>query len=180
MAAADAFAPDIDPTRALAVRAGYGSGDEVAEGRWTAARELPVPERPEPRRRSRYRPMERLAALLSGRDAALACEELTLRARADFDRGRSREAALQLEAALSAALSELAGWVSHGDIAARLDELATYLPAVARGRGRPRARGASTRRLWSPSARLCRGWSPRYGLARSMRRRRSSRRTACR
>ena len=147
VAAADAFAPDIDPTRALAVRAGYGSGDEVAEGRWTTARELPVPERPEPRRRSRYRPMERLAALLSGRDAALACEELTLRARADFDRGRSREAALQLEAALSAALAELAGWVSHGDIASRLDELATYSPAVAaaavgRARGEPRRGGS--------------------------------------
>ena len=130
VATADAFAADVDPTRALAVRAGYGSGDEVAEGRWTAARELPVPERPEPRRRSRYRPAERLAALLSGRDAVLACEELTLRARADFDRGRSREAALQLEAALAAAVAELAGWVSHGDIAARLDELRGYADAV--------------------------------------------------
>ena len=46
---------------------------------------------------------------MCGRDAVLACEELTLRARGDLDRGRDREAALQLEAALSAALAELAG-----------------------------------------------------------------------
>jgi hypothetical protein len=131
VATADALAGDIDPARALAVRVGYGTGDEVAEGRWTSARELPVPERPEPRRRSRHRPAERLAALLSGRDAALACEELTLRARADCDRGRHREAALQLEAALTAALAELSGWVSHGDIAARLDELRGYAGSVA-------------------------------------------------
>jgi hypothetical protein len=138
VAAADAFASDLDPTRALAVRAGYGSGEEVAEGRWTAARALAVPERPEQRRRSRHRPAERLAALLSGRDAALACEELTLRARADFDRGRSREAALQLEAALAAALAELRGWISHGDIAARLDELAQHSAAVSAAAGAAR------------------------------------------
>ena len=34
------------------------------------------------------RPQERLAALLGGRDAALACEELVLRARVDLDGGR--------------------------------------------------------------------------------------------
>ena len=67
--------------------------------------------------RSKHRPAERLAALLSGRDAALACEELTLRARGDLDRGRDREAALQLEAALSAAVAELEGWRELGDLA---------------------------------------------------------------
>ena len=103
-------------------------------------RELPVPERPEPRRRSKHRPADRLAALLSGRDAVLACEELTLRARADLDRGREREAALQLEAALGAALAELAGWVSHGDLDVRLGRAARLrasrpppLPPLARG-----------------------------------------------
>ena len=56
------------------------------------------------------RPQERLAALLAGRDVALACEELALRARLDLDQGRQREAALQLAAALDAALAELEGW----------------------------------------------------------------------
>ena len=74
------------------------------------------------------------------RDAALACEELTLRARGDLDRGREREAALQLEAALAAALAELAGWREHRRPGERVDELAGY----AAGRGR-RVRGARGR-----------------------------------
>ena len=127
------------------MRVGYGTGAEVAEGRWTAVRELPVPERPEPRKRSKHRPADRLAALLAGRDAVLACEELTLRARADLDLGRSREAALQLEAALGAAIAELAGWVSHGDLEARLGELRGYGESVAAA-AFGRARGA----VWSP------------------------------
>jgi hypothetical protein len=130
VAAADPYAPDFDPSRAVAIRAGYGSGPQLAEGEWTEARELDVPHPAAPKRRSKHRPADRLAALLSGRDAALACEELTLRARADLDRGRNREAAVQLEAALSAALSELAGWVTVGDLAARLDELRELAPSV--------------------------------------------------
>ena len=59
-------------------RVGYGLGEQVAEGDWESARELPHPRE----RRSRaLSPQQRLAALLSGRDVALACEELALRAR---------------------------------------------------------------------------------------------------
>ena len=53
----------------------------------------------------------------------LACEELALRARQDVDAGRRREAALQLDAALTAALAELEPWAARGDIGARLAEL---------------------------------------------------------
>ena len=81
-----------------------------APGRRPQSSEAPEP--PRVRRRSKHRPAERLAALLSARDVSLACEELTLRARADLDFGRHPEAALQLEAALSAAVAELAGWVT--------------------------------------------------------------------
>ena len=91
---------------------------------------LPEPEPPRARRRSKHRPAERLAALLSARDVALACEELTLRARGDLDCGRHPEAALQLEAALSAAVAELAGWVTTGDVAERLEELRGYVEPV--------------------------------------------------
>ncbi|WP_028064742.1 hypothetical protein [Solirubrobacter soli] len=128
VAAADPAAPD--PGRALIVRIGIGTGAELAEGDWTEAQELAEPEPPRVRRRSKHRPAERLAALLSGRDVALACEELTLRARADLDCNRHPEAALQLEAALSAAVAELAGWVIFGDLAERIDELRTYLDPV--------------------------------------------------
>jgi hypothetical protein len=129
IAAADASARDVDQARALVVRVGYGAGEEVADGLHTAAVELPVPG---PgvrgglgaRRTAALRPQERLAALLSGRDAALACEDLALRARADLDARRSREAALTLRVALEAGLSELDPWRDRGDLAERLTELA--------------------------------------------------------
>ena len=54
-------------------------------------------------------PEERFAALLGGREQALACEELVLRARADLDAGREREAALEARVALEALLAELPG-----------------------------------------------------------------------
>jgi len=133
VSAADPAVGDPDPARALCTRIGYGAGEEVAEGAWADARELPPPEAPVApgrRRRAQHRPAERLAALMSARDAALACEELTLRARGDLDRGRHREASMQLEAALAAALAELAGWRELGDVAERLVELEGYSEAV--------------------------------------------------
>jgi hypothetical protein len=129
VATADPTAPD--PGRAMLVRAGTGSGEEVAAGEWSEAHELPPPEPPKQPKRSKHRPAERLAALMSARDAILACEELTLRARGDLECGRHREAALQLEGALLAALAEFAGWRELGDVGARLDELAGYSEPVA-------------------------------------------------
>lgn len=122
--------PDPDPSRALATRVGYGTGAQAADGEWEAARELP-PAAVRTRRRAAPPDTERLSALLAGRDAPLACEELTVRARADLDHDRPREAALQLEASLSAALAELAGWREQGDMARRLDELRGYVEPVA-------------------------------------------------
>ena len=105
IASADATVPDARLEAALAVRVGYGSGDELVDGHWEAAIELP---REEGRvsRAAALRPQERLAALLSGRERPLACEELLIRARSDVDAGRSREAALQLRVALEAMLAE--------------------------------------------------------------------------
>jgi hypothetical protein len=74
---------------------------------------------------------ERLAALLGGRDAALACEELTLRARSDVDAGREREAALQVRVALEAALAELPAYAERSTIEARLGHLAGSRDGVA-------------------------------------------------
>lgn len=119
VADADPSARDLSREQALVVRAGYGAGEEVAEGRFTKAVDLP-PVKENERRTAALRPQERLAALLSGRDVALACEELVLRARADVDAGRGREAALSLRVALEAAIAELEPWAQRGDLATRL------------------------------------------------------------
>lgn len=123
VASTDWFVREVDETQAIAIRVGYGRGEEVAEGRWTAAVE--PGERPEPRRKraATLRPQERLAALLGGRDAALACEELALRCRGDLEAGRYREAALELRVALEAAIAELEPWRDSGDLATRIGEL---------------------------------------------------------
>jgi hypothetical protein len=130
VASADPWVADADPAHALVCRVGYGTGEQVAEGDWEAARELPLPGPPSARSLI-LSPQERLAALLSGRDAALACEELTLRARGDLDHGRPREAALQLAIALDAGLAELEVWREQGDMARRLEELDERRAAVA-------------------------------------------------
>jgi hypothetical protein len=90
---------------------GYGSGEEVAAGRFRDARQVDVDPRTSRRRRreEELRPQERVAALLGGREQLDACETLLLRARADLDAGRDREAALQLRVGLEALLVELKG-----------------------------------------------------------------------
>jgi hypothetical protein len=120
-ATADPAIREVARDQALAVRVGIGAGDQVADGRF--ARALQLPSARQRRRGAALRPEERLAALLAGRDVPLASEELALRARADVAAGREREAALQLRVALAAALGELAPWTPRGDLAARLDEL---------------------------------------------------------
>ncbi len=122
VATADIYLQPAGRAQAIVARVGFGAGEEVAEGLWTAARELTVPEGR--RRRARVlAPQARLAALLSAREATLVCEELTLRARSDVDHGRPREAALQLMVALDAAIAELAADPHGAELAQRMDEL---------------------------------------------------------
>jgi len=128
VAAADPLIADPDPGRALVTRVGYGSGEHVAEGEWEAARVL-APARE--RRARALVPQQRLAALLGGRDAALACEELALRARGDLTAGREREAALQAHVALEAAVAELESWRGRGHMAERIDALTARREPVA-------------------------------------------------
>jgi hypothetical protein len=59
------------------------------------------------RREEELRPQERVAAMLGGREQPNACETLLLRARADLNAGRDREAALQLRVGIEALLVEL-------------------------------------------------------------------------
>ena len=114
-ASADPRMSELTPERALAVRIGYGSGEQVAAGRHTSAREVDVWASGASRRRRRaeeLRPQERLAAVLGGRERVDPCETLLMRARADLDAGRRREAALQLQVGLQALLAELPGAVA--------------------------------------------------------------------
>lgn len=109
IASGDPAPISLTAARAASVRLGYGSGAEVATGDFTAAREVDARSGSSPRqtRESELRPQERLAAVLGGRERIDACETLLLRARADLDAGRDREAALQLRVGLEALLVEL-------------------------------------------------------------------------
>jgi hypothetical protein len=131
VAAADPYVAEVGPVNALVARTGYGRGEQVADGRWEQAVEIPLDAGPRRGRRvAALRPQERLAAVLGARDEPLACEELTLRARADLDGGRLREAALQVRVALEAGLAELERNGRAADMPERLGELREQRGAV--------------------------------------------------
>jgi hypothetical protein len=128
VAAAERHSAELTPERAVAVRIGYGAGEEVADGRFSSAREVDVWATGASRRRRReegMRPQERVAAVLGGRERFDVCETLLLRARADLDAGREREAALQLRVGLEALLAARGGTTrddGHGEVIATLRE----------------------------------------------------------
>lgn len=107
VAAADPYVTEVDRSSPFTARVGYGAGHAITTGSWDEALLAP------PRRTKRVRRIEvlhpqlRVAALLAGRETTLVAEELILRARLDFDHGRPRHAALQLDTALEALLLEL-------------------------------------------------------------------------
>jgi hypothetical protein len=144
VATADPYHREVLREQALVTRVGYGDGERVSEGRWEHALELAPGAAPRGRggraRSAALRPQERLAAVLAGRDAVLACEELALRARCDLDAERFREAALQLRVALEAAIAELEPWRDQpglaerlADLRARRDDIAAAANAALRG-----------------------------------------------
>jgi hypothetical protein len=108
-AVGDPYLHSRSPESAVAARIGYGSGDQVADGEWTDAREVDLGGTRRRRRGEELRPLELVAAVLGGRERIDACETMLLRARADLDAGRTREAALQLRVGLEALLVELSG-----------------------------------------------------------------------
>jgi hypothetical protein len=129
LVSADPYLVPVGRRQALVARIGFGAGEQVAEGLWTEAREL-ADSPPRQRRLRVLQPQARLAAVLSGREQALACEELTLRARLDLDHGHDREAALQLLVALDAALAELRRDPTAAALEQRLAELRELREAV--------------------------------------------------
>jgi hypothetical protein len=127
---ADPYLNTVSRRQALVARIGFGGGEQVADGLWTDARELLSTGGRLPRAKVLH-PQARLAAILGGRERALACEELVLRARLDLDARREREAALQVLIALDAALAELAIDPTAAVLRERLDELGEQRDAVA-------------------------------------------------
>jgi hypothetical protein len=103
--ARDPLVTEVGASRALAVRIGHGTGDELAEGRWSEAKEL---KRPRPGRLDDVEPQSRVAAVLAGREDVHPAETLMLRARLDAELGREAEARYGLRAA-RAALDESPG-----------------------------------------------------------------------
>jgi hypothetical protein len=131
VASADPLLAPVGRRAALAARVGYGAGEQVAEGLWLEALEL-VQRSPRGSRKRMLTPQARFAAVLAGRQPPLACEELALRARLDLDHGRLREAALQLQVALDAALAELPQDAGGTELQERVDELAARQREIAK------------------------------------------------
>jgi hypothetical protein len=130
IATADPYIHEPSPARAVAIRAGWGEGEQVADGLWRHALELPWREPRARRRVAALRPQERLTMLLSAREVPLLCEELALRARRDLDQGRLAHATLELQSAYAAALTEL----NRGDrldLAERVAELRKLSVSIA-------------------------------------------------
>ncbi|HVX33555.1 MAG TPA: hypothetical protein VHA80_10490, partial [Solirubrobacterales bacterium] len=133
IAVADPLPAAVAAERAVAVRLGWGSGEQTAEGAYSEAREVDARApagSPRRRRQEEVRPQERIAALLRGRERPDACETLLLRARADLDAGRRREAALQLRVGVEALLAELAEALEDADHLRDVAALEERRPAV--------------------------------------------------
>jgi hypothetical protein len=64
-AAGDDLIADVGVTNALVVRIGFGAGEELADGHWTEARQLPSPG---PRRHEQLDPQRQVANRLAGRE----------------------------------------------------------------------------------------------------------------
>jgi hypothetical protein len=95
----DPLVHEVGASRALVVRIGHGTGDELADGRWTEASEVPRPRRG---RLDDVDPQSRVAAVLAGRDEVHPAETLMLRARLDAEQGRLGEARYGVRAARAA------------------------------------------------------------------------------
>jgi hypothetical protein len=134
VATQDPYGHEIGREATLVARIGYGTGERLAEGRWEEAVEVPYPERRR-RRAEALRPQERLAGVLAGRERIDVCETLVLRARADLDQDRPREAALQLRAGLEALLAELPAEDADGDQARDLASLEERRERIAEAAG---------------------------------------------
>jgi hypothetical protein len=135
--APDPYAIEVSRRDARRVRIGYGTTEEVQNGLWHDAVELPPPLRSRPKRIERLRPSEAVAVVLSGEAEVLESEDLLLRALIDLDQGRTRAAAFQAAGAMRLLALELGSRPGANGIdlesldepARRADELAVLAAA---------------------------------------------------
>ena len=106
VAAPDLYAADIHPEDAVVIRFGFGSGDEVADGRWSEAVEMPEGRRQTMRTATMdiVGAQQRVASVLSARDVVLAHEALLVEAELAAAEDRRPLAALALAAAIDSLL----------------------------------------------------------------------------
>ena len=131
IAAADPYESELAASAAHRIRLGYGSGEQVADGLWTAARQV----HPEStRKRSALDPDRVMAETLSGKRPRHDSDDLLLRARLDLDQGRERQALLQARAAAQAfadeQLAEADSWLERlsgdGDVEGVVTEMERF------------------------------------------------------
>ncbi len=130
IAAADPYAGEVALRHALVTRVGYGTGEQVADGALDggarAAARAPRGSRASRRcgRRSASPPCWRRATPRWPASCSPCARGST------SSTGRDREATLQLEAALGAALAELEGWRELDGMPERLEELRSLAAGV--------------------------------------------------
>lgn len=122
-AAVDPYVSELSRVDPRAVRIGYGTGSEIAAGRWEAAIECPPLRRSRLSRAERLRPSLAVAGALGRRLPMLEAQELLLRVLLDLDEGRPRGAGVQAPAALGLLLAELGTLPVSEEIRVRLSRL---------------------------------------------------------
>jgi hypothetical protein len=105
--APDPYAIEVTRRDARRVRIGYGTTEQVQDGLWREALELPPPAARRAKRIERLRPAEAVASVLAGHATVLESEDLLARALIDLDNRRSRAAAFQLGAAIRLLRAEI-------------------------------------------------------------------------
>jgi hypothetical protein len=128
----DPYVLEVARRDARRVRIGYGSTDEMREGEWHAAFELPPPISGRSTRLERLRPSEAIANVFAGRGRVLEAEDVILRALIDLDHSRTRAAAYQVQAAMSLFAAELGADVPTGKGRPVFDELVVAAEELAR------------------------------------------------
>jgi hypothetical protein len=105
----DPYVLEVARRDARKVRIGFGTSNEVAEGGWTDALDIPSPPGQRVSRASTLAPAEAVADALTGRLPVLESEDLLVRVFLDVDAGRTSAAALQAAAALRLVRVEVGG-----------------------------------------------------------------------
>lgn len=106
-AARDPYAPEISRGEARAIRIGYGTPEQLTDGRWSEGFEPPPPRAEKLSREMRLRPAEVVSLALRRKLTVLQAEDLALRTMSDLAAGRPRSAAVQLRACIDLLVSEL-------------------------------------------------------------------------